>query len=134
MLRRERSDDAARSSSTPLAACEFSPVHFQTHVMIGFGRAFCRPSTLSSLLAKGTNTALGQVQVQMVAVGLVSFGAQHRRKDAAGALVHLAQEEGLLRCAFPASVGERPRIAAHYVGLSRHLRLRLQIASGWTPG
>ena len=60
---------------------------------------------------------------------LVCFGAEHRRKDAAGALVHLAQDEALLRCAFPA---ERPRIAARYVGLSRHLRL--QIASGWTRG
>jgi hypothetical protein len=48
--------------------------------------------------------------------------------------VHLAQEEALLRYAFLPSVGERPRIAARYVGMSRLLRLRPQIAGGWTPG
>ena len=87
---------------------------------------------LSSLLAKGAYTTLGQAQVQMVAVSLICFAT--RRKDAAGALVHLAQEEALLRCHFLCSVGERPRIATRYVGLSRHLRLRLQIASGRSPG
>ena len=102
--------------------------------MIGLGRAFCRRSTLSSLLTKGANTTLGQVQVQMVAVGLVRFGAEYRRKDATGALVHLAQKKALLRCRFLCSVGERPRITARYGGLSRHLRLRLQIASRRTPG
>ena len=45
--------------------------------------------------------------------------------------MYIAHEEALSLWLL-SSVGERPRIAARYVSLSRLLRLRLQIASGWT--
>ena len=85
---------------------------------------------LSSLLAKGAYTTLRQAQVQTVAVSLICSSV----KMPQALSCTLRKKEALLRCHFLCSVGERPRIATRYVGLSRHLRLRLQIASGRSPG